>query len=292
MAPLLCIKKCLIKSKLSLNKVNDIKTRIKTEDIHSLYLASVQDPVGDIERISKIYQELFSKKALCFREDFSGTFALSCCWVQSDSKRSAIAIDNHAPTLDYGKKNYLPAMNKDEQSRLQVKLSDAIIKTTPVDVVATFNFSYCLIHERKSLLDYFKKVHSSLNDQGMMIIDLFGGSESETLEIQERDIDNNDQILPFTFEFERKSFNPISRIANYGIHFKYEDGTSIMDAFHYEYRMWSITEIRDLFEEAGFSSSAVYWEDFDEEGLGNGSFYSTEEEENSMNWNSYIVGIK
>jgi hypothetical protein len=183
-------------------------------------------------------------------------------------------------------------MSQDEQSRLSPKLQDAITKTEAVDIVATFNFSYCLIHERALLLEYLKKVHASLNKQGMMILDLFGGSESETPEVQEREIDNNDQILPFTFEFERKSFNPISRISNYGIHFKYKDGTEMIDAFTYEFRMWSITEIRDLFKEAGFSNSKVYWEAFDEEGFGNGSFYSTEKEENSLNWNSYIVGIK
>ena len=49
-----------------------------------------------------------------------------------------------------------------------------------------------------------------------------------------------------------------------------------MDAFTYEFRMWSITEIRDLFEEAGFSKSLVYWEGFDEDGLGNGEFHATE----------------
>jgi hypothetical protein len=269
-----------------------IETRIKTTDKHSLYLASVQDPLGDIERISKIYQELFSKKALALREDFSGTFALSCCWVQSDPQRSAQAIDNDKPTIDYGIKNYLAAMSEEEQKRLQPKLADAITKTELVDIVATFNFSYCLIHEREKLLSYLKKIHASLNDQGMMILDIFGGSESETPQVQERDISNNDQICPFTFEFERKSFNPISRISNYAIHFKYQDGTEMMDAFTYEFRMWSITEIRDLFKEAGFSRSAVYWESFDEAGFGNGSFHQTEEEENSLNWNSYIVGIK
>lgn len=255
-------------------------------------MASVQDPLSDIVRVSKIYEELFSKKALSLREDFSGTFALSCCWVQSDSKRSAIAIDNDKPTLDYGIDNYLSFMSADEQKRLSPMLADAITKTKAVDIVATFNFSYCLIHKRKQLLEYFKKVHSSLNTEGMMILDLFGGSESETPEVQEREVDNNDQIIPFYFEFERKSFNPVNRISNYGIHFKYQDGTELIDAFTYEFRMWSINELRDLFEEAGFSKSVVYWEDFDEEGFGNGEFYPTEVEENSLNWNSYIVGIK
>ncbi|EQC43160.1 hypothetical protein [Bacteriovorax sp. DB6_IX] len=266
-------------------------TRKKTLDRHALYLASVQDPVSDVQRVSDIYSEIFGKRALSFREDFSGTFALSCCWVQSDKQRSAIAIDIDEETVDYGLKNYHANMSCDEQSRTQVIKGNAIAITDPVDIVATFNFSYCLLHERRTLLEYFQKVRESLNEKGMLIMDIFGGSESEIPEIQERDIDNCEYIAPFVFEFERKDFNPITRLANYGIHFKYEDGEAITDAFTYHFRMWSITEIRDLLEEAGFAKSYVYWEDFDEEGFGNGSFYQSEEEENTLNWNAYIVGV-
>lgn len=265
---------------------------VKTTDKHALYLASVQDPVSDVERVSNIYKGHFSREALSFREDFSGTFALSCSWVQSNDKRSSISIDIDHETIEYGKKNYLANMSADEQSRMEVIEGDALVKTSPVDIIATFNFSYCLLHKRAELLDYLKKCHASLNEKGMMIIDIFGGSDSEIPEVQERDIDNCEYITPFIFEFERKDFNPVTRLANYGIHFKYPDGTELVDAYTYHFRMWSITELRDLFEEAGFSRSIVYWEDFDDEGFGNGEFYPTEEEENSVNWNAYIVAIR
>jgi hypothetical protein len=267
-------------------------SKVKTEDKHALYLASVQDPLGDVERISLIYREIFSKDAKHFREDFSGTFALSCCWVQSQNNRTAIAIDIDNETVQYGQKNYLANMQTDEQKRMDVRVGDAICKTKPVDVIATFNFSYCLIHQRKNLLEYFKNCHASLNQQGMLIMDIFGGSDSEIPEVQIREIDNNDSISPFTFEFERKTFNPISRQAHYGIHFKYPDGTELLNSFTYHFRMWSICEIRDLLEEAGFSKSLIYWEGFDEDGFGNGEFSQTDEEENTLNWNAYIVGVK
>lgn len=264
----------------------------KVTDKHALYLASVQDPLGDVERVSKIYKDLFSKDAISFREDFSGTFALSCCWVQSLPERTAQAIDNDYDTIEYGKTHYLKNMSEAEQARMKVQVADAITKTSPVDIIATFNFSYCLLHERNILLDYFKKCHASLNPSGMMIVDIFGGSDSEIPEVQEREVDNDQFIAPFLFQFERKSFNPISRRASFGIHFIYPDGAELKDAFSYDFRMWSITEIRDLLKEAGFSKSLVYWEDFDEEGSSNGEFYSTEKEENSVNWNAYIVGLK
>lgn len=265
--------------------------RKKTTDRHALYLASVQDPVSDVDRVSNIYSDLFGKRALSFREDFSGTFALSCCWVQSADDRTAISIDIDHETIEYGKKNYFANLAQSEQDRLKVIEGNAIVETDTVDIIATFNFSYCLLHKRAELLEYFKKCHNSLNKDGMLILDIFGGSESEIPEVQERDIDNCDYIAPFVFEFERKDFNPITRLANYGIHFKYPDGTEIIDAFKYHFRMWSITELRDLLDEAGFSKSHVYWEGFDDEGYGNGEFHQSEVEENTYNWNAYIVGI-
>jgi len=261
-------------------------TRRQTNDIHELYLASVQDPESDVKRISNIFSNHFNKLALTLREDFSGTFTISCSWVQSDKLRSAIAIDIDQKTLQYGKDNYLKNLSSDEQKRIKVLQSSAITKTEKVDITATFNFSYCLIHKRKVLLEYLKKVHQSLNNDGMLIMDIMGGSDSEIPEIQETEINGHPHITPFTFEFERKDFNPISRISNYAIHFKYPDKNEINNAFKYEFRMWSITEIRDLLEEAGYSKSIIYFED------DNGEYYQSEVEENTISWNAFIVGLK
>ena len=267
-------------------------TKKVIKDKFALYLASVQDPLSDIERVGLIYEEIFSKTAQKLREDFSAAFALSCCWVQSDKQRSAIAIDIDHDTIEYGKKNYLANLSVNEQTRMDVRVGNAIVQTEPVDIIATFNFSYNLLHERSELLSYFRKCHSSLNEKGMLIIDNFGGSDSEELVIQETFIDNNDYISPFTFEFERKSFNPITRRAQYSINFIYPDGPELMDAFKYDFRMWSIPELRDIMKEAGFSKSLVYWETPEGETVAENDFYASEKEENTSSWNAYIVAIK
>lgn len=267
-------------------------TKIVTTDKHALYLASVQDPISDVGRISDIYFEIFDKEADLLREDFSGTFAISCCWVESHEDRKAIALDIDEEALNYGKTRYLKNMGSDEQSRVKVLKQNSISKTELVDMICTFNFSYCLLHTRSVLVDYLKKANESLNEEGMIIMDIFGGSDSEIPEVQERNIDNNDQIAPFSFEFVREDFNPINRHANYHINFKYEEGTQVLKAFSYHFRMWSITELRDCLEEAGFSKTLVYWEDFDKEGFGSGEFTQTEKELNSINWNAYVVGVK
>ena len=56
--------------------------------------------------------------------------------------------------------------------------------------------------------------------------------------------------------------------------------------------MWSIPEIRELLEEAGFKSSVVYWEGTDKDGDGDGEFYQVTEGEECESWIAYIVGVK
>lgn len=267
--------------------------RITTTDKHALYLAAVQDPIGDVSRLSKLYFEINKTEAKSLREDFSGTFALSCSWVISDKSRSAVALDIDSDALEYGRNKYFTNLSKKEQSRLKVLEQNSISKTQKTDLVAAFNFSYCLLHEREKLLSYFRNSLASLNTKGIVVLDIFGGSESEVPEVQERLVDNNDQIAPFHFEFVRESFNPINRHANYAINFNFlNDGPRLEKAFRYHFRMWSINELRECMQEAGFSRSMVFWEDADEDGLGNGKYYPSEIEENSLNWSAYVVGIK
>ena len=50
------------------------------------------------------------------------------------------------------------------------------------------------------------------------------------------------------------------------IHFKFPDKTKIKNAFTYNWRLWTMVEIRELLSEAGFANVVVYWEGEDEDG--------------------------
>ena len=51
------------------------------------------------------------------------------------------------------------------------------------------------------------------------------------------------------------------------IHFEFTNGSRLKRAFTYEWRLWTLPEIRELLGEAGFSRSTVYWEDRDADGV-------------------------
>ena len=61
--------------------------------------------------------------------------------------------------------------------------------------------------------------------------------------------------------------------------------------FSYDWRMWSIGEIKDALYDAGFSDVNVYWEGTDEDGSGDGEFYRASTEENCESWVTYISAV-
>ena len=76
------------------------------------------------------------------------------------------------------------------------------------------------------------------------------------------------------------------------IHFELEDGTTIRKAFSYDWRLWTIPEIRELMVEAGFEETDVYVEGWDEdEDDSDGVFRKRKQFENQSGWVAYVVGV-
>jgi hypothetical protein len=77
------------------------------------------------------------------------------------------------------------------------------------------------------------------------------------------------------------------------IHFKFPDGSRLKRAFSYEWRLWTLPELRDLLDEVGFSRTTVYWEGTDEEtGEGNGIYEPAESGAADAGWICYLAAEK
>ena len=78
--------------------------------------------------------------------------------------------------------------------------------------------------------------------------------------------DRPDEVKSFRsykYVWEQKRFDPITHDCEFFIHFRFPDGSALERAFHYQWRLWTIPEIRELLVEAGFRRADVYWEDTD-----------------------------
>jgi hypothetical protein len=63
-------------------------------------------------------------------------------------------------------------------------------------------------------------------------------------------------------------------------------------AFSYNWRLWTLPEIREILEEAGFRNPTVYFEYRDEDGEGLGEWYSESKGAADSAWVANITAEK
>ncbi|MEQ8426569.1 MAG: class I SAM-dependent methyltransferase [Gammaproteobacteria bacterium] len=255
-------------------------------DRHIYYEKAVQCVESEIDFVDDTFSQLRKRKAKTLREDFCGTTNTSCEWVRRRNTNIAYSVDLDTEVLEWGKKNKIAKLSADQQRRIHVINGDVMtVETEPTDIVLAMNFSYWLLKERKLTIQYFKRIHSSLVDDGIFFLDAYGGYESFQ-ELREKTKYKN-----FTYIWEQARYNPISGIAKCHIHFKFKDGSKMMKAFSYEWRVWTLPEIKEMLTEAGFKAT-IYWEQADDDGEGTGEFIAQTEGDADAGWIAYVVAEK
>jgi hypothetical protein len=91
----------------------------------------------------------------------------------------------------------------------------------------------------------------------MLFMDAFGGYDAH------REIKEKRKYKGFSYIWEQAHYNPIDGHMRCHIHFGFPDGSKLQQAFTYDWRLWSLPELRELLDEAGFSRVTVYWEGTD-----------------------------
>ena len=255
-----------------------------TADRHELYQHSVQNVEAEIDFIDAEYESIRGRKASSLREDFCGTGNTSVEWIKRRKTNTAVGLDIDQPTLDWGEEHHLAKLSDDERSRVQL-LNRTVLEPGDAggtDCVLAMNFSYWLFKTRDELRGYFN------GKDGIFFLDHYGGSETMTETEETKKIDAGGG-RSFTYIWEQASYNPITGDMRCHIHFKFPDKTRMNKAFTYEWRLWTMVEIRELLSEAGFANVLVYWEGEDEDGDGNGEYEPTLEGEADPAFISYIV---
>lgn len=256
-------------------------------DKYHYYRQSVQCPEDEVAFFLSTYREIRGSEPRALGEDFSGAFAVACEWVRGAGDRRAVAVDLSEEALLYGKQNEWKDLEPSARERIQVIQANVLDSGLPrADIVAALNFSYFTFKTRELLGGYFKNVHSRLESQGLIILDCFGGSAQQLPNEEETEFETH------SFFWDQVKYDPISNRGLFHIHFQVKGQPKQEKLFTYDWRMWTIPEIRELLGEAGFKTSYVYWEGADENGDGNNIFTRTEEGDDSESWLAYIVGVK
>ena len=253
-------------------------------DRYLLYQNSVQDAPADAAFLDEEFHRRRKRRALSLREDFCGTAALACEFVARRPESRALGVDLDPDPLAWGREHNIARLGRAEQKRIELLECDVLeCAAPPVDLVAAMNFSYWIFETRDLLRTYFERVRGALRPDGLFFMDAYGGSDCHEEKEYAREEDG------FDFIWDQVAFDPISGRMRCAIHYEFPDGSRLRNAFRYQWRFWSLPELRELLIEAGFSKTAVLWEGADENGDGNGEFEEVAEGSADETWIAYLV---
>lgn len=260
------------------------KLTAKTADKHILYQKSVQDADTEIAFVERMFRHVRARTPKSLREDFCGTALLTAAWVKSDELRSAVGVDIDPKVLAWGKQHNIDPIGNAAE-RITIYCQDVREPVAErVDVVGAFNFSYWVFQTRDEMRGYFEHVRSGLRRDGVFILDAYGGWESQEPMEEARRIRGG-----FTYVWDQHEFDPIThRVLNY-IHFRFDDGTKLERAFTYEWRYWTLPELRELLHEAGFRKVLVFWDTSTD--VKREAYKVRASAPNQPGWLAYIVAV-
>ncbi|MEW5849472.1 MAG: class I SAM-dependent methyltransferase [Myxococcota bacterium] len=258
-------------------------------DRYALYQESVQEPEHEVRFFQRAFKDAYARPPLVLREDFCGTAAICAEWVRSHAQHQALGVDLDDEPLRWGEANNQKDLTPQQRARIRLVRDDArSVSPVKADVVAAQNFSFYLFKTRDSLRDYFRAAHQNLKDEGVLVLDMMGGAD-----FQDEDSAQARKQRGFTYVWEQKRFDPITNDVLFYIHFRFPDGSELPRAFEYDWRLWSIPEVRELMAEAGFTRSEVYWGETDKQtGKSNGLYKRRQHAPADPAWLAYIVGVK
>ncbi len=235
-------------------------------DRHALYERAVQDPARDVQVLARWFRRIRGRVPRTLREDFCGTAVLCAEWARSRRDRTAYGVDLDEATLRWGLRHRIEAAGV--ATRVHLEHADVRARKTPrVDLTCALNFSYCALHERADLVAYFRAARAGLRADGLLVLDVLGGRDSMIEDETRHDLGD------FVYVWEQAMFDALTHRMTAHIHFEFPDGSALRRAFSYDWRLWTVPELRDALREAGFSRVRPLWEKEGPGGEETGIFY-------------------
>src|SRR5262245_46029188 len=222
-------------------------------DRFDLYELCTQTPERDVA----LLRALHGGAARVLGEDFAGTAALAHAWVRTVRGGRAVAVDRDPEPLDHHRAD----------RRVARLVADVRRVAARVHLLVALHLSVCEWHERRGLLAYLRHARRRLPRGGVFVAVLYGGGGAFEVgrQRERRRGPRGERVL---YEFEQRSADALTGRVVDALHFEVAGSgaagarrgrvTRLRDAFVYDWRLWSIPELRDALLEAGFASVEVH----------------------------------
>lgn len=214
-------------------------------DKHDLYEHAVQSPA----QTALFLHTVHAKKPRTLCDDFCGAGAIARAFLHTFPDAKATAIDKDAAPL----RALRERADESIAPRLTIRKANVLATRARADVIAALNFPLGYFHDRTNLLKYLRAARARLNPAGVLVADTYGGPSAFQTGRYDVKLDN-----AVRYTWEQREANPLTgRVLN-AMHFDVPSSGPMRDAFVYDWRLWSVPELRDAMTEAGFKSVDAY----------------------------------
>lgn len=214
-------------------------------DRYDLYEAAAQSP----EQEAKFLRAVHGGGPRVLGEDFCGSGAICRAWVDLDPANRAVCVDKDPDALAALRARAGEA----RLARMTVFEQDVVDTAEPVDVLCALNFPVGYWHTRRELVDYLRVAHRRLTPGGVFVCDIYGGATAFVCGESDEELRGG-----VRYTWEQRYADPTTGHVVNAMHFTLPDGRQVRDAFTYDWRLWSIPELRDAMADAGFVRTEVY----------------------------------
>lgn len=242
-----------------------VRTLASTANVYVCYEAAVQNARQEIENIYNFYMEVrplatsgnyedFDLRIpLVLREDFCGTAVLCKEWLKKNVMRSAIGIDLDHNVLQYAKASTFDGEPPQTMRFLESDVMDVVPgEDVPrADILVALNYSLGYFHTFRKLVGYMRRAREGLAPGGVLVCDMLSNGTSETNKQRHSFVRD---CGSFIYHFDQTAVDPLDNTCHCHLSFEFPDGSWLRNAFSYNFRIWSMAEIRDALLEAGFSA--------------------------------------
>ena len=257
-------------------------------DRYDLYELCVQDA----PTMARFLLAVHGGAPRVMREDFCGGGAVAREWAALGRGYRAIGVD-----LDEGALARLRAQAAAARvaGRVRCVRADVMDCVLRADVISATNFPIGYWHTRRDLVKYLRATRRRLSRGGIFVCDMYGGASALKRMKKRRVVPLGSEraagrSVEYTWE-QRRADAATQRVID-ALHFRVKRAGRVVaelrDAFIYDWRLWSIAELREAMEEAGFRSVEVY-DRLADAVDDKGRVYVRQAEELGRDWVVYLV---
>lgn len=219
---------------------------------YDLYELAAQAPEAE----AKFLRAVHNARPEVLAEDFAGPAGIARAWVALADHHRAICTDVDPEPLEHARARAERDLTGDAASRIEFSVCDVREAKGRADIVASLNFAVGELHTRGALLTYLRHTLMRLHPRGIFVCDIYAGPDALVPGRFEQKIDTDHGTITYTWR--QVEADPLTHRVRNAMDFRLPDGSRMNDAFTYEWRLWTIPELRDACREAGFKRTQVF----------------------------------